>query len=406
MSSKNEVSEWVYGTRFLDKIVYWGSIIGLRVVGLVWWRFRVSGAEKLPKKEPYLILANHSSMLDSFLLGTYLPRRITSMTSTSVFRVPFVGAYLKMIGCFPKMKYTKDRRSMEILQQNFDAGFPILIFPEGNRSWDGRMGPISPAIGRLIKRMKCKVMYINLNTASFHQPRWATYPRWVPIEVNYDGPYEYSEEQSIEEIWKDVVEKTAVIPKLKRPAKTIGIRMAHGLPEYLWACPACFGLEALKVSKKNGNIVACNHCSEEWELDVFNQMKGNNETMTVREAFDKVTAYFGDKPIADTEQFSERTIALECQGSQLFTFNSETNKMVEHALGSFVITPEGFEVQHQGEVLWRVDFPDLAAISVEMANLLHFRVDGALYRMVTPNQSPLKWAYFLRSWKKSLEVSM
>ena len=103
---------------------------------------------------------------------------------------------------------------METLQANFDAGYTILLFPEGNRSWDGRLGEVGQGIGRLIKRMQCKVVYVTLPTASLFQPRWATYPRWVPVEINYNGPYEYDDTLSAEDIWKDVVEKITVQPRL------------------------------------------------------------------------------------------------------------------------------------------------------------------------------------------------
>ena len=123
-----------------------------------------------------------------------------------------------------------------------------LVVPRRKSVLGWSTGPVGKGIGRLIKRLQCKVVFVTLPTASLFQPRWAVYPRWVPIEVQYNGPFEYDENASVDDIWQDVVDKITVVPKITGNPRTFGFRMAHGLPNYLWACPLCFTLDSLKVS--------------------------------------------------------------------------------------------------------------------------------------------------------------
>ena len=319
------------------------------------------------------------------------------MASAAVLNVPYLGTWLRLCGCFPKMKYTKDRNSMRLLQENYEAGYPILLFPEGNRSWDGRLGPVGKGIGRLIKRLKCKVVFVTLPTASLFQPRWAVYPRWVPIEVQYNGPFEYDENASVDDVWKDVVEKITVVPKISGNPRTFGFRMAYGLPKYLWACPNCFTLDSLKISEQNGDCIECEHCASSWELTVENKMLGDNE-MTVSTAFDRIAAHFGDNPTVNKEHFEQTGVALTCPDATILKRNTDTNKMKTFHKGTLEITAEGLKISSADQE-WQVLHKDITGISVEIANLLQFRIDGVAHRIVTPGQSSLMWHFFLKGWQ-------
>ncbi len=402
-----QTTRWLYGMPFWHGIVYRCTIKILKIIGFFVWRVRIKNMHKLPKKEPFLLLGNHSCMLDPFWAGIYVPRGVKSMASAAAINVPYLGKFLQICGCFPKKKYTKDLKSLALVHENYEAGYPILIFPEGNRSWDGRMGNIGPGIGRLIKEMNCNVVYFNLPTASMFLPRWAKYPRWVPIDVIYDGPYVYDESHSVDDIWKEVVEKVSVIPNLDSERTTFGFRMAHGLSEYLWACPSCFSLDSLVVSEKNGNCIECTHCHENWTLTVRNEMIGK-ETWTVAQAFDRISEHFGDKPVIDSEVFQQKDLALECSNAIIRRRDESSRRMIKLAQGTLEIVSTGIQMRANelgdsgvevGSILWHVEHEKINAISVEIANLLQFRVDGVVHRIVTPGQSSLLWDFFLRGWQ-------
>jgi 1-acyl-sn-glycerol-3-phosphate acyltransferase len=398
-NKKPDPYNWFYGNPPFMGILYRFTTFVFRLLGATLFRFRLEGLDKVPLKEPILLLPNHSTMLDPFLVGPPVMRGTKQMASAGLLRVPYLGALLKNLGSFPKMKYTKDKNSMQTLQDKYDEGYAVLLFPEGNRCWNGETSPVGDGIGRLIKRMGATVVYARMNSAFLFQPRWAKYPRWVPIEITYDGPYRYDEDQTAEEIAQDVQSKLMVSAHLKKPAWTWGFRMAHGLRQYLWACPACFTFEALHPSKKDGNTIVCSSCAAAWTLNIENIMQGTN-TFPVTKAFDKLNEHFGCPPVADRHAFEETGVALKAEyGKLLFLPRGSKIRQIE-AEGRFEIHTDGLRIIRDDGSQWSSTFSEMTGISVEIASLLHFRIGDKLFRVVTPNHSPLKWDHFLRLWRQ------
>ena len=264
----------------------------------------------------------------------------------------------------------------------------------------GKLHRYSPALGRLIKRLQCKVVYGRLNSAYLFQPRWAKYPRWVPIEGTYDGPYEYGDELTVEEITADVQAKVSVVPHLKKPAKVLGFRMAHGLRQYLWACPDCHAMEALDVARDCGNSIQCSKCESRWKVDVYSMLNGER-TMSVADAFRELESHFGMPPIEHPERFEATSVALTGSDATLFRIPQGTNDTVVVAQGEVQLHSGGLRlIDPSGREVWGASLEALKGISVEWGNLLHFRIDGQLYRVVVPNDSPLKWDHFLCKWRE------
>lgn len=395
------LSRGLYGMSLVNGVVYRLSTSTLRLLGATIWRYRITGLQNIPLDEPCLLLPNHVSLLDPFWIGSPVRRGVKAMASAGLLSIPVLGVYLKMVGCFAKKKFTKDREAMQQLHDFYEQGYTILLYPEGNRSWNGETAQIQPGIGRLIKRLNCKVVFGRLDTAYLAQPRWAKYPRWVPIEMTYDGPYSYSEDQTAEEITAHVQKALTVTPKLSKPYRTFGFRMAHGLPQYLWACPSCFAMESLAVSPRSGNAVCCGECAAEWSVDVESTLRGES-MMTVAEAFHILDGHFGPAPIADEAIYAESGAALRAESGTLQRIprGRQPNELV--ASGRMEIHADSFRVYDGDTLAWQAALEDIRGISVEVANLLHFRVDGVLYRITIPGESPLKWDHFLRRWRREV----
>jgi 1-acyl-sn-glycerol-3-phosphate acyltransferase len=119
----------------------WGGIWG----GLyVWlnpvWRCRYSGREHLPWRGAAVIVANHASLVDILVLYALL-RPFKWVSKEENFKVPFVGwnmtlnGYVRLARGDRKSIRQMMERSLALLRQ----GAPLLIFPEGTRTLDGRL---------------------------------------------------------------------------------------------------------------------------------------------------------------------------------------------------------------------------------------------------------------------------
>ena len=349
------------------------------------------------------MLGNHTSMMDPFLMSYPVVRIVKMMGSSAMLKTPFLGAWFTRLGVFPKIKYVKDKDSMQTLAKHYEDGYVVSLFPEGNRSWNGQTAQISEGIGRLVKRLDAAVVCVRLPTMYLFHPRWATYPRFIPVEIHFDAATEYPESATAADITADIQKRLDTTPKITGSPWTFGFRMAHGLSDFLWACPSCFSLESLDVSPKNGNVICCSSCSIEWELDVMTVMRSftpiveqNIRELTVKEAFERIKDHFQDPPIA-TQDYEETGIALKTDLAQIISSIKGKKELV--AAGKLELSQKGLLIHGQDQKLWDAPWSSLKGISVELGNRLLFRRDGISFELKLEHDSPLKWDYFMRRWR-------
>ena len=79
--------------------------LGRRILGI---RLEVIGVERVDKKEAYIFMGNHLSLLDGPLLFWLIPQSISVILKKEVFRIPIIGQGMKVAGFIPV-----DRRSMK-----------------------------------------------------------------------------------------------------------------------------------------------------------------------------------------------------------------------------------------------------------------------------------------------------
>lgn len=105
-------------------------------------KVKVIGGEKL-KGGPWLLMSNHLSAYDIFVLLAYLSHPFRWVAKERIFKIPFLGWAMRCAGYISvdRRNPKKAVRSMEAMKELLRDGFSILIFPEGTRSPDGNLGP-------------------------------------------------------------------------------------------------------------------------------------------------------------------------------------------------------------------------------------------------------------------------
>ena len=97
---------------------------------------RVEGLGNLPKDQPVLLCANHSSAVDPILLICAMrqdfPLRI--MAKKQLMKIPVVGAFLRAIGVFGVDRGNFDIAAVKTSIQSLRDGWNLLVFPGGHGS--------------------------------------------------------------------------------------------------------------------------------------------------------------------------------------------------------------------------------------------------------------------------------
>jgi 1-acyl-sn-glycerol-3-phosphate acyltransferase len=104
-------------------------------------RVECTGSELLPPG-PVVLAANHSSGVDVPILYAALPSSFRFVHKRSLYLLPIVGQILLLGGHIgiDRSRAFRARRGLEQAARRVRAGTSILVFPEGTRSRDGRVG--------------------------------------------------------------------------------------------------------------------------------------------------------------------------------------------------------------------------------------------------------------------------
>lgn len=101
------------------------------------FRFRVVGAEKVPKTGPLIVAANHISNFDPPLLGIALPRPVAYMAKKELFAMPVIKQLIPRLNAYPVDRQAGGTAALRASLRLLKEGRAVGIFPEGGRNVSG-----------------------------------------------------------------------------------------------------------------------------------------------------------------------------------------------------------------------------------------------------------------------------
>ncbi len=103
---------------------------------------KIYGRENLIANQPYVFACNHSSALDIPVLFKALPSNFRWIAKKELFRIPVFGPAMRAAGyiAIDRSNRRAAMHSLEVASSRIKAGASVVIFPEGTRSKDGRLG--------------------------------------------------------------------------------------------------------------------------------------------------------------------------------------------------------------------------------------------------------------------------
>jgi 1-acyl-sn-glycerol-3-phosphate acyltransferase len=119
----------------------WTMRVGQRLLGI---KVEAEGRDRLDRRTPYVFMCNHLSFLDAPALVTVIDRPVRSIVKRFVFRIPVFGWGMRLAGFVPVDKEGIGEGRKRIARASGlirEKGYSFLVFPEGQRSWDGRLQP-------------------------------------------------------------------------------------------------------------------------------------------------------------------------------------------------------------------------------------------------------------------------
>lgn len=160
----------------------------------IFFRLRIVGHSNIPKEGGVIIAANHVSYLDPPLIGCSILRRVNFMAMAELFKDPFCGLIYRTLGGFPVRRGEADAGAIRHAIRLLKEGNILLIFPEGTRSYDGRLQEPKRGTGMIVSSSRAKVVpaFIKGTERALPRGRWMLRP--VPVTVYFGEPLEFTDE--------------------------------------------------------------------------------------------------------------------------------------------------------------------------------------------------------------------
>jgi 1-acyl-sn-glycerol-3-phosphate acyltransferase len=151
-----------------------------RVCGVVlsflhpYWSFGVSGPVVRPRVRRTVVVSNHESQADPFLVS-HLPWEMKWLSKESIFKVPGLGWSMYLVGDVPVRRGQKDSVGVAMARMRgwLDRNVPVMMFPEGTRSMDGRLGAFKDGAFRLAIEAQAEVLPLALRGTHAALPKHA-----------------------------------------------------------------------------------------------------------------------------------------------------------------------------------------------------------------------------------------
>ena len=232
--------------------------------------------ELVGKKEPCLILMNHSSFTDMKLaFGIFYPRRMGIVTSVDAMS-GILGKLMRWLGCTPTHKYVSDisliRDIKYMLKENKTS---VLMYPEAGYSFDGCATAIPKGLGSLAKRLDVPVVTVITQGAFHRDPLYNMLQiRNVKVSAHVKciASAEEIKQKSADELDSLIAEAFSFDNFAWQRDNKISIDVpfrADGLHRILYKCPHC---DSENQMEGKGTSLTCHACGKVWEMDEYGQL--------------------------------------------------------------------------------------------------------------------------------------
>ncbi len=175
----------------------------LWLVFFVFNRTVVIGRRNVGEERNTLLLSNHQSMLDSFLVGlaAFYPRSWLKpqlipwnpAAAENFYKNPLLAWLADNWKCIWVREGRRDLHALHRMTQVLPRGV-MTLFPEGTRSRDGAVGPGRPGAGLLILATRPRVIPVAIDGMRAVLPIGRYLPRiFKRIAVSFGSPVDYTD---------------------------------------------------------------------------------------------------------------------------------------------------------------------------------------------------------------------
>ena len=144
-------------------MVYILVMLLVRLAMHVWFHLKFEGREHIDKHKNYIYVSNHRSYADPVLVALAGYGRYGFMAKKELFDNKLFARLIRWLGAFPVERGSGDTSAIDMAVKSVQDGRNLLIFPEGTRSKDGRVGRGKAGVALVASKVHADIIPIGIN---------------------------------------------------------------------------------------------------------------------------------------------------------------------------------------------------------------------------------------------------
>lgn len=174
-------------------------------------RVKVVGEENIDKQTSYIFVANHQGAYDIFTIYGFLGHNFKWLMKKSLEKIFLVGDACRNAGHIfvDDSNISAIKETISNAQQTLKGNMSLVIFPEGSRSWDGKMVPFKRGAFMLASEFNRPVVPVTIEGSFACFPRFAKQvsPGVITLTIHkpiYPGPKGFNTKQLMAQCRADI----------------------------------------------------------------------------------------------------------------------------------------------------------------------------------------------------------
>lgn len=326
----------------------------------------------------YLILLNHQTAYDQFLVGMAFEGSVYYVASEDLFSLGFVSKVIKhLVAPIPIKKQTTDVGAVLTCKRVVKEGGTIAIAPEGNRTYSGKTEYFNPAIAGLAKLLKLPIAFLRIEGGYGVHPRWSDVVRkgegmraYVSRVMEVDEYMNLDNDALNAEIEKELfVDDTTLGGEFKHK------QLAEYLERVLYVCPKC----GLATFVSHDDIVECKKCGLKARYLPNKQIKGENGDVPftfIKDWYDYQVDFMSK---LDLSSFGEKQIFADQKGKLFNVILYKKKKVISKNISITAFNDRLAFLNKKLSIV--LGFDEITAVTVLGKNKLNVYANERVYQI-------------------------
>ncbi len=370
-------------------------LLHLPLLILFKWLFsiKVINKKNIPDSPPFFVVSSHRNYLDPFFISVAIKFPVHYITTYEVFRSPISRFIFRKLLCIPKKRYLSDINAARGIRKEIARDSVIGIFPEGERSWTGKMRSFKPESLRLLKRFPdIPILPVKLEGNYYSWPRWGKNIRKAKLTVIIENPIHITPEMKIKDIDKRL--KLSLNP-LDSNALCRSKKRADNIGVVLYRCPECSTFRPFDISGKSS--FCCLECRSSFSVDndysITYRENDAPQKQSIDDLYEMIKIKSSDIPVSSSPGHMDEYIA--CSGPCTF-YQEKKDKLSKMFVGQL-----GLSCSHltfiNSRNPYKLKLSTIKAVTIE--SNFKLQIYGGekphLYQIIFNDESVLKWQDYI-----------